>query len=134
MKVRQLTVILIGAALIQGCVEHHVHSGICRGRVVDADTQAPLKRATVELDGGQLRASTKSGEDGSFAVGPLRCSHFGIVIPPEPHVIPGCKHDIPPSVWLNVFLRHYALKELLVPTAGTNGGDVFLHEERRSER
>ena len=130
MKLRLPTVAIVGVALLQGCVEGHVHSGISRGRVVDADTKAPIKRAKVELDGGQLRTSTRSGDDGSFAVGPLKCSHFGIVVPPEPHVIPGCKHDIAPNLWLNISVQHYASKGLLVPSSGTNVGDVPLRVEK----
>jgi hypothetical protein len=128
MKLRMLATVIVGGALLQGCVERIQHGGICRGRLVDAETRVPIQGAKLTLDGGSLRASTKSAEDGRFAVGPLKCSHFGIVVPPEPHVIPGCKHDLPPNLWLNLTVskHHYGVREILVPITGTNVGDVLL--------
>ena len=127
-----LVAMVIGILLLQGCAQRPTHSAVYHGRVLDSDSRKPVRSAKVKIYTAVLTTSSKSKEDGRFDVGPLRCFHVGVVIPPEPHLLPGCKHDIPPNVFL-MFSKHgYQPQEILVPQYGTNWshdldvGDVLL--------
>jgi len=116
---RAFVAAMVGVAtiLLTGCIGpyHFSHSMVYRGRVVDADTQAGLADAKAELQS-TLSTSSKSDAAGYFAVGPLRCSHFGIRVPPEGY-LPQCQHSVGINIALKLSKPGYRPLEALVPAA-----------------
>src|SRR5438552_12580355 len=82
------------AGFLTGCIGsyHLTKSGVYHGRVLDAETSTPVVGAKAELLS-TLSTSTKSDQQGWFVVGPLRCSHFGVRVPPE-GFWPQCRHSV----------------------------------------
>jgi hypothetical protein len=126
----------VATTLQTGCIGpyHFSHSMVYRGRVVDAETQSGLADAKAELHS-TLSMSSKSDAGGYFVVGPLRCSHFGIRVPPEGY-LPQCQHSVGMNIALKLSKFGYRPLEVLVPAAtDTNWtselevGTFALHRE-----
>jgi len=77
---------------LQGCypwAEHRQESPEYRGMVLDAETKQPVPKTKLEICGGGMKSSTKSKDDGSFRLEPLRRFHGGMM------TLEGIKPDSP---------------------------------------
>ena len=129
--------------LVQGCIISHktIHSAVYRGRVIDADTQQPIRNAQVEVQAQGLRESAKSDVGGNFEVGPLHCQRLMLFVPPEGKFPLDCKHMIPDNALFSFIASRsgYEPTKLLVPVYGTNWSrevdlkDISLKPSRRTK-
>jgi hypothetical protein len=103
--------------------------------LLDAETSLPVGKASLEIQVGSLKASTKSGVDGFFRLGPLREFRVGIM------TLEGLRpqSSIPWSdrLFLSISRRDYQSLRLDVPrdtstwnspekSSGTWNGDLAL--------
>jgi hypothetical protein len=138
LRVGGLTLAGLVAMLLQGCYpawETFDRSAAYHGRLLDAETSLPVEKATVKIQMLSLKASTKSGADGSFRIGPLRDFRVGIM------TLEGLRPDSsagwPESLEISISRLSYQPLQLNVPsdtstwnspvkTSGTWNGDLEL--------
>jgi hypothetical protein len=130
--------LLLAAILLQGCYpawERFDCSAAYHGRLLNAQTGLPVENASLKINLGSLKASTKSGADGFFRLGPIRESRFGVM------TLEGLRPDIsrgwPENIDLSTSRFGYQSMKLNVPrdtstwsspvkTNGTWNGDLEL--------
>ena len=115
----------------------YAHSGTYHGRVLDAETKAPVAGAKLELVS-TLKTSSETDTLGYFTVGPLECSHFGIAFAPEGRTF-ACEHEVGLNLMLRASKTGYESGEILVPAhydvtnwskgAGLDIGQILLHPQ-----
>jgi hypothetical protein len=125
--------LLLGTLLVQGCIvpTRKTHSVQYGGTVLDADTRAPVRKASVELRNPLLATHTRTDAVGNFDIGPLRCWHLYLWLPgPEPYT---CKHYWTAPLTLTVAQPGYQPVQMQVMAPyTTNMGSILL--QRKAEK
>jgi hypothetical protein len=81
-RVGMLTLAVLATLLSQGCYpagETFDRSATYHGRLLDAETIMPVGKASLKIQVGSLKASTKSEADGFFRLGPLHDFRVGVM-------------------------------------------------------